>query len=255
VPADERSLARAREIFAADVDRFDTRFAAFLAEGTDGQQRLVGCAAIRRRMSESFESRGWRIMNRVLVLPELRRAGLGRDLLFAFCRLSQSFAGGEPAFGFFLATRAEAIGRILDQGVARGLGVVVPLGVKRLPDYEVAVRMSLHDGVAHWLESTLAAARSSSPPPPALEPLLELIRRAWRQGLEAPECAELGRRFASGGDRLLRLARRQPAYELCWDFAASAREWGLLEAAPGAAQASAAPADSERVEPPRSSSS
>lgn len=226
---DQTVLAQARAVLDRDVTVFGSRFISFVGRGNDHHE-LIGVAAIRRRMSESYLSRYWYILHRALLLPEFEGRFLGL-LLIPLTSLSRQIgAESGAAAGFFISTRAPVVDLIVARGMRSIPGQVVPFGRKILPGFDAKVRTGVFGGVAEWLRPIVAECRDAGILGPGAAVLLEQVQAAWMTGADKAACAEMGRRLASARAELVDAAAKRPELAIHLDFLDSAREWGVLEA-------------------------
>jgi hypothetical protein len=227
--ASDEVLRRARAILDRDIEEFGSQFVTFLAEGLDDRVELLGCAAIRRAMSEGYRSRYWYIIHRALVLPQHQGQHFGL-LLIPLTRISRHLAGeGEvAAAGFFIATRAKAIRHIVLRGLRTIPGRVMPLGLKPLATFDAPVDVGVFAGVAEWSDPIIAEARQRGILDQQTGELIARVQRVWWEGGDPQVCAWMGARLEVLRERLQLAAQEKPELAVHLDFLESAAAWQLL---------------------------
>ena len=228
IPAapDPGVLRAAREVLRRDVDVLGSRFVTFFGEEESGagRRQLLGCAAIRRVMSEGFTSRFWFIVNRALILPQFEGRFFGL-LLIPLTKLGRTL-GPRPSAGFLISTKARVIQIIVRRGNRTIPGQVVALGRKRLPGFDAPVTAGVFQGTAERLSEALAGGALS----PGAAQVLRLVERVWYEGADWQRCAELGRGYLAVRSELLPRAADDGGLAPAIDFLESCLHWGVLEA-------------------------
>ncbi len=238
IPGDQRYdpaqrdevLRRAGEILDRDVRVFDSQFVTFVGQSAAGALELIGCAAVRRAMSETYRSSFWYIINRALVLPRMQGLHFGR-LLIPLTRISRHMAGegDRVAAGFFISTRAPAVRHIVLRGLRSIPGRVMPLGMKPLDTFAAPVDVGVFAGVAEWLDPIVEDARRRDLLDRDTGDLLARVQHVWWHGGDAEACAWMGARLPRARERLRRAAEAAPELAVHLDFLESAAAWQVLE--------------------------